>query len=88
MQSGPRLAIFTHLLDASGAYIAGQDGLGVDPYTLQAGDRFTHLHQLVIPAGQSPHAVTLGLYDPRTGERWRTDQDTDNVNLFTLEEQP
>jgi 4-amino-4-deoxy-L-arabinose transferase-like glycosyltransferase len=88
VQSGPRLAIFTHLLDASGAHIAGQDGLGVDPYTLQPGDRFTHLHQLSLPADQSPHAVALGLYDPRTEERWYTDQGTDNVTLFTLEEQP
>ncbi len=88
VQSGPRLAIFIQLLDASGAYITGQDGLGVDPYTLQAGDRFIHLHQLTLPADQTPHTIIAGLYDPRSGERWRTAQGADNVTLFTLEEQP
>ena len=82
--SGPRLAIFVHLLDASGAYVTGQDGLGIDPYTLEPGDRFIHLHQLPYPADQPPYTVNLGLYDPRTSTRWRTDQGADNVVLFTL----
>jgi len=82
--AGPRLAIFVHLLDAGGTYVTGQDGLGVDPYTLQPGDRFLHLHRLSwaseLPAG---YTVRLGLYDPRTGERWRTEEGRTDVVLFT-----
>jgi 4-amino-4-deoxy-L-arabinose transferase-like glycosyltransferase len=83
--AGPQLYAFVHLLDASGAYVTGQDGLGVDPYTLQPGDRFIHLHQLAWsqepPAG---HTIRLGLYNPRTGQRWHTDQGADSVVLFTF----
>jgi hypothetical protein len=94
--SGPRLAIFAHLIDADGAYVTGQDGLGVDPYTLQPGDRFVHLHRLTLPLdrlravpieqSQDGYRVRLGLYDPRTGERWHTDGGKDGVVLFTLQE--
>jgi 4-amino-4-deoxy-L-arabinose transferase-like glycosyltransferase len=83
--AGPQLYAFVHLLDASGAYVTGQDGLGVDPYTLQPGDRFIHLHQLAW--SQKPlagHTIRLGLYNPRTGQRRHTDQDTDSVVLLTF----
>ncbi len=71
--SGPRLAVFAHLLDEHGALIASDDGLWVDPLTLQPGDRFIQLHRLLLPADapDGPYTVELGLYDPRTGERWK-----------------
>ena len=47
--SGPRLAVFTHLLAADGTFLAGDDGLWVDPLTLRAGDRFIQLHRFVLP---------------------------------------
>jgi len=94
--AGPRLAIFAHLLEADGAYVTGQDGLGVDPYTLEPGDRFAHLHRLTLPAeGLHPtpversdegYQVRLGLYDPRTGQRWHTDGGEDGTVLFILQE--
>ena len=87
MPAGPRLAIFVHVLDAENDYMTGQDGLGVDPYTLEPGDRFVHLHRLVLPveARQTGYKIRLGLYDPHTGERWRTDQGADGVLVFTFD---
>ncbi|RLC78233.1 MAG: hypothetical protein DRJ03_25560 [Chloroflexi bacterium] len=64
--TGPRLAVFAHLLNADGALVAGDDGLWVDPLTLRPGDRFVQIHRLT----NGPYTLELGLYDPLTGERW------------------
>ena len=70
--SGPRLAVFAHLLDVDGRMLVSDDGLWVDPLTLQLGDRFVQIHRFAVPAGASdgPYALELGLYDPKTNERW------------------
>lgn len=70
--SGPRLAVFTHLLTADGTFVVGDDGLWVDPTTLRPGDRFVQLHRLSLPsdAPPGPYRLEVGLYDPMTGERW------------------
>jgi 4-amino-4-deoxy-L-arabinose transferase-like glycosyltransferase len=70
--SGPRLAVFTHLLASGGATIDGDDGLWVDPLTLRPGDRFLQVHPLFLPpdAPAGPYTLELGLYDPKTGDRW------------------
>jgi hypothetical protein len=69
--SGPRLAVFAHLLDAQGVSFASDDGLWVDPLTLRTGDRFIQLHRLSLPsdAPEGPYTLELGLYDPKTGDR-------------------
>jgi hypothetical protein len=70
--SGPRLAVFTHLLAADGTFLVGDDGLWVDPLTLQPGDRFIQVHRFALspdaPAG--PYVLEVGMYDPMTGDRW------------------
>jgi hypothetical protein len=70
--SGPRLAIFAHLLAADGTFLVGDDGLWVDPLTLQPGDRFIQAHRFDLPpdAPTGPYVLEIGLYDPLTGERW------------------
>ncbi len=70
--SGPRLAVFAHLLTADGELVVGDDGLWVDPLTLQPGDRFVQIHRFTPPTGASegPYTAELGLYDPMTGDRW------------------
>jgi 4-amino-4-deoxy-L-arabinose transferase-like glycosyltransferase len=70
--AGPRLAVFAHLLDGDGHALVSDDGLWVDPLTLQSGDRFVQIHRFPIPDGAAdgPYALDFGLYDPKTGERW------------------
>jgi hypothetical protein len=69
--AGPRLAVFAHLISAEGQPLAGDDGLWVDPLTLEPGDRFFQLHSLAPPpdAPGGSYQVHLGLYDPMTGGR-------------------
>jgi len=79
--SGPRLAVFTHLFAADGTWVAGDDGLWVDPTTLRLGDCFVQLHRFSLPtdAPPGPYWLEVGLYDPMTGERWRTAGGGDRV---------
>ncbi len=79
--SGPRLYVFAQLVDASGAFLVGDDGLWVDPQTLQAGDAFLQRHHLPAPQGSAPAAVLFGLYDPMTGERVPTADGQDHLRL-------
>ncbi len=75
-QTGPArflsLAMFVHLLDATGAIVAQDDGLGYPPHTWQPGDRFLQLARLPLPPDLPPGEYTLqfGLYDRATGARW------------------
>ncbi len=68
--SGPRLAVFIHLLDADGTSLAADDGLWVDPLTLRPGDQFVQIHRFTLPHDARAYTLELGLYDPLTGERW------------------
>ena len=71
---GPRLAVFAHVLDSEGVVLDSDDGLWVDPLTLKEGDRFVQIHSLSAPVVTSaqPRSLALGLYDPKTNERWQT----------------
>ncbi len=69
VETRPRLAVFVHWLDASGAFVDGDDGLWVDPYSLQAGDMFLQFHRLHTLQADADYQLQLGLYDPVTGDR-------------------
>jgi hypothetical protein len=62
-----RLLAFVHLIDATESIVAGDDGLWVDPYTLQAGDAWLQLHRL--PDLDGTYDLEIGLYDPTIDER-------------------
>lgn len=68
--TGPRLKVFAHLVDAKGTLVDVDDGLWVDPLTLQPGDCFVQMHHFNVPSESNGIRVELGLYDPKTGERW------------------
>ncbi len=70
--NGPRLKVFAHLMGADGALVAIDDGLWVDPYSLEVGDQFVQWHRFTMLGGaaEEPLTLALGLYDPLTGERW------------------
>lgn len=76
---GPRLAVYTHLRDADGAILTGDDGLWVDPYSLQPGDRFIQRHQL--PPNDAARSIAVGLYDPADGVRITTRQGADAIRI-------
>jgi hypothetical protein len=71
--SGPRLAVFVHVLTADERFVTGDDGLWVDPLSLKPGDCFSQVHFLAPPVDgpDGPYFLELGLYDPMTGERRR-----------------
>jgi hypothetical protein len=63
----PRLSVFVHFLNGEDSVVSIDDGLWVDPYTLQPGDswlQFNHMAEI-----DKTVAVELGLYDPVSGER-------------------
>jgi 4-amino-4-deoxy-L-arabinose transferase-like glycosyltransferase len=79
--AGPRLSVFAQLLDEGGGWLAGDDGLWVEPRHLQPGDRFAQFHRLTPPEGSNPARVVFGLYDPMTGERILTENGLDYVEV-------
>jgi hypothetical protein len=81
--NGPRLSVFAHLLTADGTVVAGDDGLGVDPYTLRVGDRVVQVHHFTLPenAPGKPYTLSIGLYDPLTGERWQLPNGADKLTI-------
>lgn len=70
--AGPRLKVFAHLVSADGSQADVDDGLWVDPLTLRPGDRFVQIHRFDVPSKvvDLSYRVELGLYDPKTGQRW------------------
>ncbi len=89
--SGPRLAVFAHFeMSSEGEDAEGHasevvhidDGLWLDPYSLRPGDRFIQFHRFeAAPSATVPVRCRLGLYDPLTGERWRTPSGDDHLLL-------
>ena len=66
-------SVFAHLLGSDGETLDVDDGLWVDPLTLQPGDSFLQVHRFSVPEDRlsAGSAVAVGLYDPKTGERWQ-----------------
>jgi hypothetical protein len=79
--AGPRLQVFGQLLDEEGNFLAGDDGLWVDPVTLHPGDIFLQQHWLKLPEGAEAETAVFGLYDPMTGERILTTDGRDHLRL-------
>ena len=81
--NGPRLKVFAHLRAEDGTIIAGDDGLWMDPYRAQVGDWLWQWHQFALPpdAPPGPYTLSVGLYDPATGERWLLDDGSDALVL-------
>lgn len=79
--AGPRLYVFGQLWDANDNFLAGDDGLWVDPATLQPGDIFMQQHHLHLPEGSVAETAVFGLYDPLTGQRILTEDGRDYLRL-------
>jgi hypothetical protein len=79
--SGPRLAVFAQLWNEEEEFLAGDDGLWVDPAALRGGDVFVQAHRPALAAGATPVTAVIGLYDPKTGERVLTETGEDHIRL-------
>lgn len=79
--AGPRLLVFAQLVDAEETFLVGDDGLWIDAYGLEVGDRFIQKHHLAPPGGVPAAAVLFGLYDPMTGERILSRQGEDHLRI-------
>jgi 4-amino-4-deoxy-L-arabinose transferase-like glycosyltransferase len=80
VRTGPRLSVFAHIMDSANqtdepgqadSLVAADDGLWVDPLTLEPGDRFMQVHRFDLGEDEASgsYVIALGLYDPMTGER-------------------
>ncbi|MFZ0547101.1 MAG: glycosyltransferase family 39 protein [Candidatus Promineifilaceae bacterium] len=78
---GPRLSVFGQLVDGENNFLAGDDGLWVDVYSLYPGDAFLQQHRPMLSEEQQPAAILLGLYDPMTGERILTETGQDHIRI-------
>jgi 4-amino-4-deoxy-L-arabinose transferase-like glycosyltransferase len=74
----PRLVVFGQLLAEDGTFLTGDDGLWVDPYSLQPGDLFVQQHWLQADGAAQ---VAFGLYDPVVGVRILTDDGRDALTI-------
>jgi len=87
-QDGPanNLQIFVHALDEDGRIVAQWDGLGAAWEGWLMGDTLLQLHELSWAEETPPAKLVLGLYNPQTGVRWKTDSGSDyfEINLQGL----
>ena len=77
--AGPRLSVFAQLLTTDGQFLAGDDGLWIDPTTLYVGDIFIQQHHLPLP--ENGQTMAFGLYDPMTSERILTANGRDAIQV-------
>lgn len=90
--TGERLAVFAHLLDPEGAFLAqsdGEPGQGELPTSSWLpGEYLIDQHNLTVRADARPGPATLvvGMYDPATGERlpWLDDAGQPVADSFGL----
>jgi len=80
--NGPRLKVFAHLWHEE-SLIAIDDGLWVDPYSVEPGDIILQYHRFDLPDTAENEELTLemGLYDPKTEVRWTTPGGDDHLVL-------
>jgi 4-amino-4-deoxy-L-arabinose transferase-like glycosyltransferase len=67
----PPLKIFVHVTAPDGHISAQWDGLDVNVGTLEVGDVFIQRHRIDLPADlpTGPYRVSLGVYQPESGQR-------------------
>jgi len=75
------LKLFAHLLDADGAFAAGQDRLDVWYENWRSGDLFAQVHEVTVGAGTLPgeYQLEIGWYSPETMERLPVMQDGNRI---------
>jgi hypothetical protein len=85
--------VFVHLYDAAGQLVAQHDAFPANdtrpPSTWRPGERVLDRHGLASPEGApGPWQLVVGLYDPQTGERLRTEDGRAVVELGVVRAAP
>jgi hypothetical protein len=86
----PPVAVFVHLLDQDGRIAAQDDRLGAAARMLEPGDVIAQRHpihsQTPLPPGT--YQIAIGLYNPATLERFKTQAGADRLLVGTVEIMP
>jgi hypothetical protein len=78
--NGPRLKVYAHVTSGE-RLVSVDDGLWVDPYSLETGDVVVQVHVFNIGDDEEPGVLRIGLYDPLDGKRWTTAEGSDELAI-------
>ena len=86
----PPVTVFVHLLDQDGQIVAQDDRFGAAARMLEAGDLIVQRHPLPSAAPLQPgtYQIAIGLYNPDTLSRFKTQAGEDRLLLGTTEVKP
>jgi len=83
------VAVFAHLLDVQGQYVAGRDLLAVPTAGWRTGDVWVQFQNFQVPASAPPgtYPIEIGLYDRAAQgvQRWRLPDGSDRLLLSPVE---
>jgi 4-amino-4-deoxy-L-arabinose transferase-like glycosyltransferase len=82
----PSLKLFMHVTGPDGKIVAQWDGLDVNIGLLEAHDVFVQRHRLELPADlpPGPYRISIGAYQPDTGQRLKTEFDGRTIDSIVL----
>ena len=86
----PPVAVFVHLLDQAGNIVAQDDRFGAAARMLEPGDLIVQRHPIRSEAALKPgtYQLAIGLYNPNTLRRFKTQTGEDRLMLGTVEVKP
>jgi hypothetical protein len=86
----PPVTVFVHLLDQDGNIVAQDDRFGAAARMLEPGDLIVqrHLVQSEAPLSPGMYQIAIGLYNPDTLDRFKTQTGEDRLLLGTVEVKP
>ena len=86
----PPVTVFVHLLDQNGNIVAQDDSFGAASRMLEPGDLIVQQHPLKSETPLSPgiYRIAIGLYNPDTMNRFKTQTGEDRLLLGTIEIEP
>ena len=86
----PPVTVFVHLLDQNGNIVAQDDRFGAAARMLEPGDLIVQQHpiQSETPLPPGTYRIAIGLYNPDTLKRFKTEDGVDRLLLGTIEVKP
>ena len=83
------VAVFAHMLDAQGQFVAGRDLLAVPTAGWSTGDVWVQFQDFQVPAFAPPgvYAIEIGVYNraAQSVQRWRLSDGSDRLLLSSIE---